>query len=72
MPIRVPKVAEKITFDTTIGIFRLIIRQSWPPFYDILYLCNQKSLEKVAEQNKKSLEKRARFQEKSLGKRAQL
>ena len=39
MPIRVPKVAEKITFDTTIGIFRLIIRQSWPPFYDILYLC---------------------------------
>jgi hypothetical protein len=29
-------------------------------FYDILYLCNQKSLEKVAEQNKKSLEKRAR------------
>ena len=39
MPIRVPKVAGKITFDTTIGIFRLIIRQSWPPFYDILYLC---------------------------------
>jgi two-component system response regulator HydG len=39
VPIRVPKVAEKITFDTTIGIFRLIIRQSWPPFYDILYLC---------------------------------
>ena len=61
MPIRVPKVAGKVTFDTTIGIFRLIIRQSWPPFYDILYLCNQKSLEK-----------RARFQEKSLEKRAQL
>ena len=39
MPIRVPKVAGKVTFDTTIGIFRLIIRQSWPPFYDILYLC---------------------------------
>ena len=55
MPIRVPKVAEKITFDTTIGIFRLMIRPSWPPFYDILYLCNQKSLGKVAEQNKKSL-----------------
>jgi hypothetical protein len=53
------------------AFFRLIIRQSGLTFYDILYLCNQKSLEKVAEQNKKSLEKRARFQEKSLEKRAQ-
>ena len=33
-------------------------------FLSILsYLCNRKSLEKVAEQNKKSLEKRAQHQE---------
>ena len=61
-----PKAAGKATFGATIGIFRLIIRQSWPPFYDILYLCNQKSLEKVAEQNKKSLEKRAQHQEQHI------
>lgn len=56
-----PKNILPATFDAFIGFFRLIIRQSGPTFYNILYLCKRKSLEKVAEQNKKSLEKRAWF-----------
>ena len=72
MPIGCQKLLEKQLLAPLSAFFRIIIRQPLPLFDDILYLCNRKSLEKVAELNKKSLEKRARIQEKSLGKRAQL
>lgn len=63
-----PRAAGKATFGAIIGIFSSLFLL----FLRILsYLCNRKSLEKVAEQNKKSLEKRARIQEKSLEKRVQ-
>jgi len=41
-------------------------------FVNLFYLCNRKSLEKVAEPYKKSLEKRAQIKQKSLEKRAQI
>lgn len=69
-----------ITFSARVGVFcckicKLVLMYFFLRlnhcFLSILfYLCNRKSLGKVAGLSKKSIEKRAWFQEKSLEKRA--